>query len=143
MATAKPRSALNLTPSDVTLCKKLTEENSLTGQRAMALLAIHQGETQAKAVELSGLSLGQVRYIIGRFRLHRIQALQVESQSPTANNTASEAKPKSKPKNKKAKAKPKDKDKKSKKDKNKEKKKIKSEKKTKKDKKNKKKKSKK
>lgn len=141
MATAKPRSALNLTRSDVTFCKKLTEENSLTGQRAKALLAIHQGETQAKAVELSGLSLGQVRYIISRFRLHRIQALQVESQSPTADNTASEAKPKSKSKNKKAKLK--EKDKKEKKDKNKEKKKIKSEKKTKKDKKNKKKKSKK
>lgn len=135
MATAKPSSALSLTRTEVTFCKKLIEEDSLNGQRAKALLAIHQGETQGKAVELSGLSLGQVRYIVGRFRLHRIQALQVEPQIPPVISTTTDAKAKSKSKNKKAKAKSKDKDKKGKKDKNKDKKKTKSEKKGKKDKK--------
>lgn len=135
MATPKPNGALSFTRTEVTFCKKLTEEDSLNGQRAKALLAIHQGETQAKAVEVSGLTLGQVRYIIGRFRLHRTQALQADSQSPAVNTTTPDVKAKSKPKNKKAKAKSKDKDKKGKKDKNKGKKKAKSEKKTKKDKK--------
>jgi Mg-chelatase subunit ChlI len=137
MATPKTSSALGLTRSEVTFCKKLTEEDSLSGQRAKALLAVHQGETQGKAVELSGLSLGQVRYIVGRFRLHRIAALQAEAQSPPESNTVADIKVKSKSKNKKAKSKAKDKDKKGKKDKNKNKnkKKTKSEKKTKKSKK--------
>jgi Mg-chelatase subunit ChlI len=143
MATPKPSTGLSLTRTEVTFCKNRAEESGLTGQRAMALLAIHQGETQAKAVEISGLTLGQVRYIIGRFRLHRTEALQTDLRSPAENTISTDVKAKSTAKNKKAKAKSKDKDKKGKKDKNKDKKKAKSDKKNKKDKKSKKKKSKK
>jgi hypothetical protein len=96
MESAKPASSLNLTRSEVTQCKHVSESGELNGQRAKALLAIHQGNTQAVAAAMSGLSLGQVRYIIRRFRIHRIKSLQVEASVPSV----------SKPADKKAKAKP-------------------------------------
>lgn len=133
MATPEPSSSFSLTPSEVTFCKKLAENDGLNGQRAKALLTIHQGGTQTSAAQVSALTVGQVRYIVSRFRLHRIQALQTNIQTADTEVVESQAKAESKlkKKDKKAKAKSKDKAKKDKKDK----KKSKSDKKKKKDKK--------
>lgn len=136
MESAKPASSLNLTRSELTQCKRLSESDDLNGQRAKALLAIHQGNTQAVAAAMSGLSLGQVRYIISRFRIHRVKALQTEA-VVASTNKAVEKKAKAKPEKKKKKEKKKLKDKKGQKNKakNKDSKKTKSDKKAKKEKK--------
>lgn len=133
MVASKPSNTLSLTRSEVTACKRLAETDGLNGQRATALLAIHGGATQAQAAESSSLSLGQVRYIISRFRLHRIKALETgPGTKPVSSPVKVKAKTKVKKKAKKDKEKKKTKDKK---DKNKDKKKSKSDKKDKKDKK--------
>ncbi|EKF73196.1 hypothetical protein A11A3_15027 [Alcanivorax hongdengensis A-11-3] len=49
-------------------CQQLSRQSSTDGQRAKALLALDQGATQAQAAEQAGLSLGQVRYCLRRFR---------------------------------------------------------------------------
>lgn len=136
MATVKPSRSLSLTRSELTQCKRLFDSDGLTSQRAKALVAIHEGKTHSAAAEVSDLSLGQVRYIVSRFRLHRMKALQTEAFTTSVSKAAGKtAKVQSDKKNKKDKKK--DKNKKAKKDKgkSKDKKKTKSDKKTKKDKK--------
>jgi outer membrane biosynthesis protein TonB len=64
-----------LKPNEVSVCKKIAASDDLDGQRAAALLAIHSGESQAIAADASGLSLGQVRYIVKRFRELGLEAL--------------------------------------------------------------------
>lgn len=137
MATSKPSSAISLTRAELNLCKDLAELDGLQGQRAKALLAIHEGGTQASAAQVSELTLGQVRYVVSRFRQHRAQALQIDSQNTAVNATAPDTavSPKSKKEPKKEKKKAKDKDKQPKKDKKKDKEKTKPDKKGKKDKK--------
>jgi outer membrane biosynthesis protein TonB len=67
-----------LKPREVTVCKQLAVSDSADSQRAVALLAVHEGETQVSAAEVSGLSIGQVRYIIKRFRELRLNALMAD-----------------------------------------------------------------
>lgn len=74
VTTTSKRTTL-LTPSEVTACKKLASSDLPDRQRASALLAIHQGNTQAQAAESAGLTLGQVKYIITRFRRLGMAAL--------------------------------------------------------------------
>ena len=62
-----------LKPNEVTACKKLASSSDSDNQRAAALLAIHSGETHAIAAEESGLSLGQLRYVLRRFRELRLE----------------------------------------------------------------------
>jgi outer membrane biosynthesis protein TonB len=71
-----------LTPRDVTACKKLAASDLADSQRAAALLAIHQGATQAAAAEATGLSIGQVKYIVTRFRRLGMQALKQQAMQP-------------------------------------------------------------
>jgi hypothetical protein len=47
--------------------------NDLHGQRAIALLAIDDGATQVEAARQAGLSPGQVKYWLGKFRQVRMQ----------------------------------------------------------------------
>ena len=67
-----------LKPNEVTVCKRLAVSDSADNKRATALLAIHTGETQVSAAAISGLTSGQVRYIVRRFRVMRLDALSYE-----------------------------------------------------------------
>jgi hypothetical protein len=53
--------------------------------RATALLALHAGETQPSAASISGLTIGQVRYIVSRFRRLGMDALSFEPPVETVN----------------------------------------------------------
>lgn len=52
--------------------KMISTGNDLHGQRALALLAIDEGATQKQAAERSGLTAGQVKYWLGKFRQVRM-----------------------------------------------------------------------
>jgi hypothetical protein len=54
--------------------QNLAQQQDIEGQRAAALLAIDDGETQAAAAEVSGLTVNQVRYIVKKFRSERLLA---------------------------------------------------------------------
>ena len=53
--------------------KMVATGNDLHGQRAIALLAIDDGATQVEAARQTGLSPGQVKYWLGKFRQVRMQ----------------------------------------------------------------------
>lgn len=53
--------------------KMISAGEDLNGQRALALLAIDEGATQKEAGMRSGLTPGQVKYWLGRFRQLRLQ----------------------------------------------------------------------
>jgi len=53
--------------------KMIATGNDLHGQRAIALLAIDGGATQAQAARQSGLTAGQVKYWLGKFRQVRME----------------------------------------------------------------------
>lgn len=53
--------------------KMISTGNDLHGQRAIALLAIDDGATQAQAAQRSGLTAGQVKYWLGKFRQVRME----------------------------------------------------------------------
>ncbi len=57
-----------LNNNEETVCKKIARQNDLNGKRAKALLALHAGTTQAEAGNQSGLTPGQVKYIVSQFR---------------------------------------------------------------------------
>jgi outer membrane biosynthesis protein TonB len=118
-----------LKPNEVTACKRLAVSDGADNKRATALLAVHTGATQVAAGEMSGLTSGQVRYIVRRFRVMRLDALSfdMESKSSIAQtedvvavsvyNKPKKASKKSKKDKKLKKAKPKEQDKKTKKSK--------------------------
>jgi hypothetical protein len=101
-----------LKPNEVTVCKRLAISDSNDNKRATALLAIHTGETQVNAAAISGLTAGQVRYIVRRFRVMGLNALSYD-EAETVKTVAVdvEAEPEAKV-DKPNKAKKKDKDKK-------------------------------
>ena len=53
--------------------KMISTGNDLHGKRAIALLAIDEGATQAEAAQQAGLTPGQVKYWSGKFRQVRMQ----------------------------------------------------------------------
>jgi outer membrane biosynthesis protein TonB len=53
--------------------KMISAGDDLHGQRAVALLAIDEGATQKEAGIRSGLTPGQVKYWLGRFRQLRLE----------------------------------------------------------------------
>lgn len=57
-----------LTPTQVTKCKKIAAGETEFSQRAAVLLAIHHGASQAVAASETGLTIGQVRYWVAKFR---------------------------------------------------------------------------
>lgn len=58
-----------LTAAEVTRCKKIAaSDTDYASARANALLALHQGSTQAETAVETGLTIGQVRYWVTRFR---------------------------------------------------------------------------
>jgi hypothetical protein len=57
-----------LSPEEREVFKQLAAGEAPWSQRALALLALDQGVTQVEAGELSGLTQGQVKYWLGRYR---------------------------------------------------------------------------
>lgn len=53
--------------------KMISTGNDLHGQRAIALLAIDEGASQAQAAQQTGLTAGQVQYWLGKFRRVRME----------------------------------------------------------------------
>jgi hypothetical protein len=76
--------------------KMISTGNDLHGQRAIALLAIDEGATQAQAAQQSGLTPGQVKYWLGKFRQVRMEIF--PEQVLKAEKIESPAKESSKPK---------------------------------------------
>jgi len=68
-----------LEPQERLICERIAAGEPPHSQRALALLAVDQGETQAEASRLSGLSTGQVNYWLGRFRTSRMNIFPSES----------------------------------------------------------------
>jgi transposase-like protein len=63
-----------LTLEERTVLEKLALESNEEGKRAAALLALDDGESQAGAAERTGLTKGQVQYILKKFRSQRLLA---------------------------------------------------------------------
>jgi Mg-chelatase subunit ChlI len=53
--------------------RMISTGNDLHGQRAIALLAIDEGASQVEAAQLAGLTPGQVKYWLGKFRRVRME----------------------------------------------------------------------
>jgi len=92
--------------------RMISTGNDLHGQRAIALLAIDQGATQAEAAQIAGLTRGQVKYWLEKFRQVRLQIfpealLQIEliEQQPGETKKSSKSNKSKKGKEKKGKAK--------------------------------------
>jgi len=49
-------------------CKQLAKNVDLHGKRAKALLALNDGDSHSVAAEKSGMTTGQVSYLVGRFK---------------------------------------------------------------------------
>jgi|GEM_PF-4421058 len=77
---------LQLTPEERTACLAMANGDSLAARRAVALLALHEGATQPLAAERCGLSAGQVRYTLRRFREVRLQVLEAAIGNNAAEN---------------------------------------------------------
>jgi len=67
-----PSSPDILTLQEQTTCKQITEREAPHRQRALALLALQNGSTQAQAAQQSGLTQGQVKYWLAQFRKQRL-----------------------------------------------------------------------
>ena len=63
-----------LTLEERTVLEKLELEPGVEGKRAGALLLLDDGENQAVAAEQTGLTKGQVQYILKKFRSQRLLA---------------------------------------------------------------------
>lgn len=66
------------------LCQAMAKQPAPDGPRAKALLALDQGNTQQQAAEQSGLSLGQVRYCLRRFRAVGLAMFDAETAAVTS-----------------------------------------------------------
>lgn len=53
--------------------KMIATGNDLHGQRAIALLAVDEGATQSEAARRAGLTVGQVKYWLAKFRQVRME----------------------------------------------------------------------
>ncbi len=62
-----------LTSAEQAACEKIAAANeALHSQRAQALLALDQGSSQTEAGQQAGLTPGQVRYCLNKFRQQRL-----------------------------------------------------------------------
>jgi len=71
-----------LSSAQRTFCQARADQPAPNGPRARALLALDQGTTQQLAAEQSGLSLGQVRYCLRRFRTVALEMFDTENNAP-------------------------------------------------------------
>lgn len=83
-----------LTPEEVGICQKLAKlDIKLVSQRAQALLLINDGTTQADTAETSGLTIGQVRYLMIIFRKDGINIFPEKLLSALVTTTPEETEP--------------------------------------------------
>lgn len=68
-------SPLTLTTEEAEILSRLAEGSPPASSRATAILALAESADRDRAVDLSGLTAGQVRYWLGRFRSGRLSAL--------------------------------------------------------------------
>ena len=61
-----------LNPEERIVCEQIAGGEAPYSQRAQALLAIDEGATQAEAAQRAGLTGGQVKYWLGKFRKERL-----------------------------------------------------------------------
>ena len=54
------------------LCVRISEGDTIHSQRAQALLAIDEGASQRQAAQRAGLTRGQVKYWLGKYRKMRL-----------------------------------------------------------------------
>ena len=62
-----------LTAQEQAVCMQISKREAPHSQRALALLALNEGDTQGQAANKSGLSAGQVKYLVARFRNHGLE----------------------------------------------------------------------
>jgi outer membrane biosynthesis protein TonB len=105
-----PDSEKLLTMEERDACQKVAASNdTLASQRATALLAIDEGATRAQTVEQTGLTVGQIGYLLRAFRQKRLAlfpAVEPDEAQPPVEAAAPEAeasKPKADKRKKKAK----------------------------------------
>lgn len=117
-----------LSTKEQVVCENLKSQMALPGKRARALLALNDGDTQVVAAKKSGLSYGQVKYLLTVFRKKRLdifpevegtEVKSVKKQKQEKTKGTKKLKKKKKDKKEKAKKDKKKKDKKSKKKKSK------------------------
>lgn len=72
-----------LSSTQRTFCQARADQPAPEGPRARALLALDQGSTQQQAADQSGLSLGQVRYCLRRFRAVALAMFDADSPAST------------------------------------------------------------
>jgi len=80
------------------ICQRIAARDDLHGQRALALLALDEGVTQPEASQRTGLSVGQIKYGVSRFRRERLRmfpqsALEADAPEPVPEADAPEPVP--------------------------------------------------
>jgi transposase-like protein len=91
-------------PKERAVCERVAAGAAPWSQRAQALLALDEGATQSGAGERAGLTHGQVRYWLGRFRQDGLSIFPEGEEAETTEKTQ-KTKAKKKPKKKNAKKK--------------------------------------
>ena len=57
-----------LNPASIQQCEQLAGNADIQGKRAKALLELNKGDSNSIAAKKSGLTAGQVSYLLGRFK---------------------------------------------------------------------------
>ena len=76
-----------LTAAQKKTCQSHEHDPAPNGPRANALLALNNGKTQQQAADDSGLSIGQVRYCLRRFRTVSLAIFEAERAAPAASSS--------------------------------------------------------
>ena len=97
MTTDKNQENTLLMEKERVICRKVAGTNEAPhNQRAQALLALNEGLSQAQAGERAGLTLGQVKYCLSKFRQQRLDFFPEHLQgrpAPAETSVGPEAKP--------------------------------------------------
>ncbi|MBT3308987.1 MAG: hypothetical protein HOL04_10485 [Gammaproteobacteria bacterium] len=68
-----------LNAASIKQCKQIANNDDIQGKRAKALLALNGGGSNSEAVEQSGLTVGQVNYLLTRFKVVGMEFLKATS----------------------------------------------------------------
>jgi hypothetical protein len=80
-----------LSPQEKVACDQIAFGQTPHSLRAQALLALDDGSTQAQAAARSGLTVNQVKYWSGRFRILRLGIFPLDMQQPSTPEPDQEA----------------------------------------------------
>jgi hypothetical protein len=81
-----------LSPEERAACQRIAAGEAPWSQHAQSLLALDTGATQAAAAEQAGLTPGQVKYWLGRFRSDRLDIFPAALLKPTQPEPGQDAK---------------------------------------------------